>query len=106
MNRIFVLDTTLRDGEQAPGASMTVTEKLRLAEELDALGVDAIEVGVPGASAQDFEAVRAIAARVRRPVIVAMASTSSQDIDRAAEALHEAERARIHVVMHADSKST
>jgi 2-isopropylmalate synthase len=102
MNRIFVLDTTLRDGEQAPGASMTVTEKLRLAEELDALGVDAIEVGVPGTSAPDFEAVRAIAARVRRPVIVAMASTGSQDIDRAADALQEAERARIHVVVRGD----
>jgi 2-isopropylmalate synthase len=98
MTRVFVLDTTLRDGEQCPGASMTASEKLRLAEELDALGVDLIEVGAPGASSQDFEAVRAVSARVRRPIIVATAGTSEEEIDRAADALADAGRARLHIV--------
>jgi 2-isopropylmalate synthase len=98
MGRIFVFDTTLRDGEQCPGASMTVSEKLRLADELDALGVDAIEVGFPGASTQDDEAVRAIAARLQRPVIVAMARSRAEDLDRAADALAEAARGRLHIV--------
>lgn len=96
MEGIRVFDTTLRDGEQSPGASMTAGEKLRLAEELDALGVDVIEAGFPVSSAQDFEAVQRIARRIRRPVIAALARATPQDIDRAAEALAGAEHPRIH----------
>ncbi|HKT69152.1 MAG TPA: hypothetical protein VJP83_06935, partial [Terriglobales bacterium] len=67
-SRVTVFDTTLRDGEQAPGCSMTVPEKLRLARQLDKLGVDVIEAGFPIASQGDFEAVRAVAQEVRRPI--------------------------------------
>jgi 2-isopropylmalate synthase len=101
MGRVLVLDSTLRDGEQCPGASMTVSEKLRLADELDALGVDAIEVGFPGASSQDFEAVREAAARLHRPTVVAMARSRSEDLDRAADALAAARQGRIHIVTSA-----
>ena len=71
--RITVFDTTLRDGEQSPGCSMNVQEKLRMARQLDRLGVDVIEAGFPIASDGDFEAVQAIAAAVRRPVIAGLA---------------------------------
>ena len=97
MQRIRVFDTTLRDGEQSPGCSMTVAEKLRLAQQLDALGVDIIEAGFPSSSATDLEGVRTIARAVRRPVIAALARATAEDIDRAAEALEVAERGRIHV---------
>ncbi|HWV55871.1 MAG TPA: 2-isopropylmalate synthase, partial [Longimicrobiales bacterium] len=96
MARITIFDTTLRDGEQSPGASMTTPEKLRLAHQLDALGVDVIEAGFPITSPDDFAAVRQIASEVRRPVIAALARATAQDIDRAAEAVEVAERARIH----------
>ena len=96
MERIQVFDTTLRDGEQSPGASMTAGEKLRMADELDALGVDVIEAGFPVSSSQDFEAVQRIARQVRRPVIAALARAKREDIDRAAEALADAARPRIH----------
>ena len=71
--RITIFDTTLRDGEQSPGCSMNVQEKLRLAQQLDRLGVDVIEAGFPIASDGDFEAVQAIAAVIRRPIIAALA---------------------------------
>ena len=71
--RIQVFDTTLRDGEQAPGFSMTAAEKLRLAQQLDRLGVDIIEAGFPISSDGDFEAVRTIAGAVRRPIIAGLA---------------------------------
>ena len=71
--RITIFDTTLRDGEQSPGCSMNVQEKLRLAQQLDRLGVDVIEAGFPIASDGDFEAVQKIAASVRRPVIAGLA---------------------------------
>ena len=73
MERITVFDTTLRDGEQSPGCSMNVAEKLRMADQLDRLGVDVIEAGFPIASEGDFAAVRAIAAAVRRPIIAGLA---------------------------------
>jgi 2-isopropylmalate synthase len=73
MSRVIVFDTTLRDGEQSPGASMTQTEKLRMARQLDALGVDVIEAGFAISSPEDFSSIRAIAAEVRRPVIAALA---------------------------------
>ena len=95
-NRVIIFDTTLRDGEQSPGASMNLDEKLRVAETLDELGVDVIEAGFPIASNGDFEAVREVAKLVKRPVICGLARSSREDIDRAAEALRPAERKRIH----------
>ncbi len=97
--RITVFDTTLRDGEQSPGCSMNVQEKLRLAQQLDQLGVDVIEAGFPIASDGDFEAVQRIAATVRRPVIAGLARACKGDIDRAWEALKGASRPRIHVFL-------
>src|SRR5437762_7557352 len=99
MERITVFDTTLRDGEQSPGCSMNRQEKVRLAHQLDRLGVDVIEAGFPIASEGDFEAVKAIAAVVRRPVIAALARACRPDIERAWEALKEAERPRIHIFL-------
>jgi 2-isopropylmalate synthase len=95
-DRLVIFDTTLRDGEQAPGFSMRVPEKIRLAHELDALGVDIIEAGFPISSEDDAEAVRQVAMAVERPVIAALARCAAQDIDRAAESLKPAKRARIH----------
>jgi 2-isopropylmalate synthase len=99
MARIQVFDTTLRDGEQSPGATMIPSEKLRLAHQLDALKVDVIEAGFPISSLDDFNAVRTIAREVRRPVIAALSRTTKMDMDRAAEALKEANRARMHVFL-------
>ena len=97
--RITVFDTTLRDGEQSPGCSMNVQEKLRMARQLDRLGVDVIEAGFPIASDGDFEAVQAIAAAVRRPVIAGLARACAPDIERAWQALKGAARPRIHVFL-------
>src|SRR5580698_6603865 len=97
--RITVFDTTLRDGEQSPGCSMNHQEKLRLAHQLDRLGVDVIEAGFPISSDGDFEAVRAIADVVRRPVIAGLARAYRPDIERAWAALKDAERPRIHVFL-------
>ncbi|MCH9050941.1 MAG: 2-isopropylmalate synthase [Proteobacteria bacterium] len=95
-NRVIIFDTTLRDGEQSPGASMNLEEKLRIAKVLAELGVDIIEAGFPIASNGDFEAVREISRAVTAPVICALARASRQDIERAAEALEPAKRKRIH----------
>jgi len=97
--RVTVFDTTLRDGEQAPGFSMDVPSKLEMARALDTLGVDIIEAGFPIASPADSEAVRQIAASVRRPVIAALARTRRQDIEEAARALSPADRSRIHTFL-------
>jgi 2-isopropylmalate synthase len=97
--RITIFDTTLRDGEQSPGCSMTVQEKLRLAPQLDRLGVDVIEAGFPIASEGDFSAVQAIAATVRRPIIAGLARACAPDIERAWQALKGAARPRIHVFL-------
>src|SRR5947207_13965831 len=86
MERITVFDTTLRDGEQSPGCSMNVQEKLRLAHQLDRLGVDVIEAGFPIASEGDFAAVQAIAAVIRRPIVAALARACTQDIEAAWQA--------------------
>jgi len=96
---VKIFDTTLRDGEQSPGCSMTSAEKLRLAHELDRLGVDVIEAGFPIASEGDFHAVQAVARDVRRPVIAALARCCRDDIERAWQALAEAARPRIHVFL-------
>jgi 2-isopropylmalate synthase len=94
---VLIFDTTLRDGEQAPGNSLLPEEKLRLARQLDALRVDIIEAGFPAASEDDFRSVREIAAELRRPVIAALARCHGRDIDLAGEALSGAERGRLHV---------
>src|SRR6516162_6720699 len=96
-DRLIIFDTTLRDGEQSPGASMNLAEKLEVAHALRDLGVDVIEAGFPIASPGDFEAVQAIARQVEGPVIAGLARCNSQDIDRAWEALQDAPRRRIHV---------
>lgn len=97
--RITVFDTTLRDGEQSPGCSMNQQEKLRLAHQLDRLGVDVIEAGFPIASDGDFASVKAIAEVVRRPIIAGLARACRPDIERAWEALKHAARPRIHVFL-------
>src|SRR6516164_4161290 len=97
MDQVRIFDTTLRDGEQSPGISLDVAEKLEIAEQLARLGVDIIEAGFPIASDGDFEAVEAIAKSVRGPVITGLSRTGFKDIDRAWEAVRHAEKARIHV---------
>jgi 2-isopropylmalate synthase len=95
-DRVVIFDTTLRDGEQSPGCSMTVEEKVRVAEVLEGMGVDVIEAGFPIASEGDFQAVHEIAKRVRGSVVCGLARAAAGDIDRAGEALKPAERARVH----------
>jgi 2-isopropylmalate synthase len=98
-DRLIIFDTTLRDGEQSPGASMNLAEKLQVAHALKDLGVDVIEAGFPIASPGDFEAVRAIAQEVRGPIICGLARCNAADIDRAGEALRDCPRRRIHVFL-------
>ncbi len=98
-DRLIIFDTTLRDGEQSPGASMNLTEKLEVARALRDLGVDVIEAGFPIASPGDFEAVRAVAQQVEGPIICGLARCNRDDIDRAWEALKDAPRKRIHVFL-------
>lgn len=94
--RVYILDTTLRDGEQSPGISLNIHEKVEIAAQLERLGVDAIEAGFPVASKGDFESVKAIAKDIRKPVIVGLARAVKGDIERAWEALKYAARPRIH----------
>jgi len=95
-DRLYIFDTTLRDGEQSPGCSMNIDEKMRVAHALAALGVDVIEAGFPIASPGDFKAVRQIASEVKGPTIAGLARAHPKDIERAAEAVKPAEYARIH----------
>lgn len=95
-DRVVIFDTTLRDGEQCPGATMTFEEKIEVADCLDAMGVDIIEAGFPIASEGDFEAVTAISKRVKRAVVAGLARAINADIDRAGEAVRHAARPRIH----------
>ncbi len=94
--RVIIFDTTLRDGEQSPGASMNLEEKLRIAEMLEEMGVDVIEAGFPIASNGDFEAVNEIAKLVKNSTVCGLARSGKADIERAAEALKPATRPRIH----------
>ena len=94
--RVLIFDTTLRDGEQAPGFSLRPDEKLQLARQLDALGVDIIEAGFPIASSADAEAVRTISAEIRRPVIACLARCVRADLEKAAWSIAPAARGRIH----------
>ena len=95
-DRVIIFDTTLRDGEQSPGASMNLPEKMQVAELLDEMGVDVIEAGFPIASNGDFESVLEIGKVIKRAVVCGLARAGNKDIDRAAEALVHAERKRIH----------
>jgi 2-isopropylmalate synthase len=94
--RVVIFDTTLRDGEQSPGASMNAAEKVRLAIQLEKLGVDVIEAGFPAASPGDFEAVRQIAGRLKRAQVAALARASKEDIDKAWGSVKDAAHPRIH----------
>src|SRR3954463_9335424 len=95
-DRVIIFDTTLRDGEQSPGISLNAAEKLEIAHQLARLGVDVIEAGFPIASPGDFEAVRAIAREVHGPVIAGLARAHAEDVKRAADAVRDAERPRVH----------
>jgi 2-isopropylmalate synthase len=95
-DKVIIFDTTLRDGEQSPGASMNIAEKLRLATQLEKLGVDVMEAGFPASSPGDFESVQAIAQKIRNVQVTALARTSKEDIKRAWEAIREAANPRIH----------
>ena len=95
-DHVRIFDTTLRDGEQAPGFSLRPAEKLELARQIDALGVDIIEAGFPISSPADAESVRQIATEIRRPIIACLARCHRADLERAAWAIKPAERSRIH----------
>ncbi len=99
MERVFIFDTTLRDGEQVPGACLNPREKLEIALQLARLGVDAIEAGFPISSPGDFKAVQAVAERVKGPTIVALARAVTKDIEVAWEAIKKAEKPRLHVFL-------
>ena len=101
MDRVTIFDTTMRDGEQAAGARMNIQEKLEIARHLEKLGVDVIEAGFPITSQGDFDAVSAIAKEVRTPAICGLARALPQDIDRAWEAVKQAQHPRIHVFLSA-----
>ncbi|HZU09041.1 MAG TPA: 2-isopropylmalate synthase, partial [Pseudacidobacterium sp.] len=98
-DRILFFDTTLRDGEQSPGCSMTTQEKLTMAHALDDLGVDILEAGFAIASEGDFQAIEAVAKEIRRPCIASLSRARREDIEKAAAALEHAERARIHIFL-------
>ena len=95
-NRVIIFDTTLRDGEQSPGASMNLEEKVKIAQVLEEMGVDVIEAGFPIASNGDFEAVQAVARVARNATICGLARATRGDIERCAEAIRPAPRRRIH----------
>src|SRR5437762_4033093 len=97
MDRVQIFDTTLRDGEQSPGATMNVEEKLAIARQLEHLGVDVIEAGFAASSEGDFDAVRRVAEMVSRPIVLSLARTREQDVDRAIRAVEHAKRPGIHI---------
>src|SRR5258708_3810212 len=98
-DRVIIFDTTLRDGEQSPGASMNLEEKIRIATLLEEMGVDVIEAGFPIASNGDFEAVREVAKIIKNSTVAGLSRAVRMDIDRAWEALKHAKRPRIHSVL-------
>src|SRR5688572_12266995 len=97
MDHVRIFDTTLRDGEQSPGATLNLQEKLEIAHQLEALGVDIIEAGFPIASPGDFESVQAIAAEMQKSVCCGLARTTPKDVERAGDAIKRAKHPRIHV---------
>ncbi len=98
-DRVYIFDTTLRDGEQAPGYSMNLDEKIRMALQLEALGVDVIEAGFAIASEGDFESVKAVSEHVKKPIIASLSRALEKDIDASYEAIKGAERGRIHLFL-------
>ena len=98
-DRVIIFDTTLRDGEQSPGATMNIEEKIQVATQLEKLGVDAIEAGFPIASEGDFEAVRRIAERLSVSSVVGLARCNPMDVDRAWEAVRVAKKPRLHLFL-------
>ncbi|MDO9462838.1 MAG: 2-isopropylmalate synthase, partial [Deltaproteobacteria bacterium] len=98
-DKIFIFDTTLRDGEQSPGASMNISEKVRIAHQLEKLNVDVIEAGFPVSSRGDFEAVKAVAKEIKNIQVAALARANTKDIERAAEALKAAKYPCIHIFL-------
>src|SRR3989338_1337577 len=98
-DKVYIFDTTLRDGEQAPGASMNQGEKLEIAYALERLNVDIIEAGFPIASKGDFESVRTVAAHIKGCTVCGLARSLTKDIDAAYEAVRAAERPRVHVFL-------
>ena len=96
MDKVFIFDTTLRDGEQSPGASMSIEQKLEVAKLLGAIGADIIEAGFPFSSPKQFEGVKRVAETVEGPVIAGLARTLEKDITTCFEAVKEARRKRIH----------
>src|SRR5471030_2661562 len=99
MDRVIIFDTTLRDGEQSPGATLNVEEKVDIAHQLERLGVDVIEAGFPISSIGDFEAVERIAREIRLSTVCGLARAIPADIDRAHEALKDGNDPRIHVFL-------
>src|SRR3990172_8271701 len=99
MDKVYIFDTTLRDGEQSPGVSLNAQEKLEIARQLERLGVDIVEAGFPFSSPGDLEAVRAVAREVRGPSIAALAHANPGAVDAAWEAIKEAAQPRIHVFL-------
>ena len=95
-DKVYIFDTTLRDGEQSPGCSMNLEEKLKMARQLERLNVDIVEAGFPIASQGDFEAVRAVSSEIRQPTIAALSRANRADIERAWEAVKDAQKPRIH----------
>lgn len=102
-SKVYIFDTTLRDGEQAPGASMNKEEKLRIAQLLDLMGVDVIEAGFPASSRGDLEAVQAVAAMAENAIVAGLSRAMRADIDACAEALRPAKRKRIHTFISTSS---
>src|SRR5438876_10710452 len=108
-DRVFIFDTTLRDGEQSPGFHLDANSKLRIARQLERLGVDVIEAGFPISSPGDFEACRRIAREIRGATVTALARAVREDIDAGGGAAKEAENQQIHIVLsvsevHVDRK--
>src|SRR5690349_17854200 len=94
---VRIFDTTLRDGEQSPGATLTLPEKLEIARHLEAMGVDIIEAGFPISSNGDFESVKTIAAEITRSTVCGLARSTPKDVERAGEAVKHAAKPRIHI---------
>src|SRR6266545_3368063 len=97
METVRIFDTTLRDGEQSPGATLTLAEKVEIARHLESMGVDIIEAGFPISSDGDFESVQAVAAEVTKSTVCGLARCTPKDIERAGEAVKHAKKSRIHV---------
>ena len=106
MKRIKIFDTTLRDGEQSPGCSMNLSEKIEMAKQLEKLGVDIIEAGFAIASPMDHKSVQAIAAAVEKPVVASLARCAKGDIDVAWDAVKGAKHPRIHVFLAIQQQPT